>query len=130
NKRPAKIINICSMLSYQGGIRVPAYTASKSAILGLTRALCNEWAQYGITNPDGSPIPQSEMTAGLVADTKTIAKHDLQQQAEQQAEVDYDVAPTPVIHAYLTYPNFYRIKKWNNSSWYALAIAELADKLK
>ncbi len=48
NKRPAKIINICSMLSYQGGIRVPAYTASKSAILGLTRALCNEWAQYGI----------------------------------------------------------------------------------
>ena len=47
-KRPAKIINICSMLSYQGGIRVPAYTASKSAILGLTRALCNEWAKYNI----------------------------------------------------------------------------------
>lgn len=43
-----KIINVASMLSYQGGIRVPAYTASKSAILGLTRALANEWAQYNI----------------------------------------------------------------------------------
>jgi len=36
-----KIVNVASMLSYQGGIRVPAYTASKSAILGLTRALAN-----------------------------------------------------------------------------------------
>lgn len=43
-----KIINIASMLSYQGGIRVPAYTASKSAILGLTRAMANEWAQLNI----------------------------------------------------------------------------------
>lgn len=43
-----KIINVASMLSYQGGIRVPAYTASKSAILGLTRALANEWAKYNI----------------------------------------------------------------------------------
>ena len=43
-----KIVNICSMLSYQGGIRVPAYTASKSAILGLTRALANEWAGHNI----------------------------------------------------------------------------------
>ena len=43
-----KIINIASMTSYQGGIRIPAYTASKSAILGLTRALANEWASKGI----------------------------------------------------------------------------------
>lgn len=43
-----KIINVASMLSYQGGIRVPSYTASKSAIMGITRALANEWAQYGI----------------------------------------------------------------------------------
>lgn len=43
-----KILNIASMLSYQGGIRVPAYTASKSAVMGLTRALANEWAQYNI----------------------------------------------------------------------------------
>lgn len=43
-----KIINIASMLSYQGGIRVPAYTASKSAVAGITKALANEWAKYGI----------------------------------------------------------------------------------
>lgn len=43
-----KIINIASMLSFQGGIRVPSYTASKSGVLGLTRLLANEWAKYGI----------------------------------------------------------------------------------
>ncbi len=43
-----KIINIGSMLSYQGGIRVPSYAASKSAVLGLTKALANEWARYNI----------------------------------------------------------------------------------
>lgn len=43
-----KIINIASMLSYQGGIRVPSYAASKSAIKGITMTLANEWAKYGI----------------------------------------------------------------------------------
>ena len=43
-----KIINTVSMLSYQGGISVPSYTASKSGLLGLIRALCNEWAPKGI----------------------------------------------------------------------------------
>ena len=43
-----KIINVASLLSFQGGIRVPSYTASKSAVAGLTRALANEWAQKGI----------------------------------------------------------------------------------
>jgi len=43
-----KIINIASMLSYQGGIRVPSYTASKSGVLGLTRLLANEWAPHRI----------------------------------------------------------------------------------
>lgn len=43
-----KIINIASMLSFQGGIRVPSYTASKSGILGITRLLANEWAQHQI----------------------------------------------------------------------------------
>jgi 2-deoxy-D-gluconate 3-dehydrogenase len=43
-----KIINIASMLSFQGGIRVPSYTASKSAVLGLTRLMANEWAKHGI----------------------------------------------------------------------------------
>ena len=43
-----KIINIASMLSFQGGIRVPAYTASKSGVMGITKALANEWAKYKI----------------------------------------------------------------------------------
>jgi 2-deoxy-D-gluconate 3-dehydrogenase len=43
-----KIVNVASLLSFQGGIRVPAYAASKSALAGLTRALANEWAARGI----------------------------------------------------------------------------------
>jgi 2-deoxy-D-gluconate 3-dehydrogenase len=43
-----KIINIASMLSFQGGIRVPSYTASKSAIAGITKLLANEWAAKNI----------------------------------------------------------------------------------
>ena len=42
--RSAKIVNISSMLSFQGGIRVASYTASKSGVLGITRLLANEWA--------------------------------------------------------------------------------------
>jgi len=43
-----KIINIASMLTFQGGINVPGYTASKHAVAGLTKALANEWAGRGI----------------------------------------------------------------------------------
>ena len=43
-----KIINIASLLSFQGGLRVAPYTASKSAVAGLTHALCNEWSPRGI----------------------------------------------------------------------------------
>lgn len=43
-----KIINIASMLSFQGGIRVPSYTASKSGIRGVTMLMANEWAGHGI----------------------------------------------------------------------------------
>ena len=43
------IINIASLLAFQGGIRVPSYTASKSGIIGLTKILANEWAMKGIT---------------------------------------------------------------------------------
>ncbi len=46
--KSGKIINIASMLSYQGGIRVPAYAASKSTVMGITKALANEWAPFGI----------------------------------------------------------------------------------
>ncbi len=46
--RAARIVNIASMLSFQGGIRVASYTASKSGVLGITRLLANEWAAKGI----------------------------------------------------------------------------------
>src|SRR5918993_1818128 len=46
--RGGKIINVASLLSFQGGLNVAAYTASKSAVAGLTRALSNEWAASGI----------------------------------------------------------------------------------
>jgi 2-dehydro-3-deoxy-D-gluconate 5-dehydrogenase len=43
-----KIINIASLLSLQGGVRVPAYTAAKHAVAGITKALANEWASRGV----------------------------------------------------------------------------------
>ena len=48
SKRSGKIINVASLLSFQGGIRVPAYAASKGAVAQLTKALANEWAAHGI----------------------------------------------------------------------------------
>ena len=45
---PGKIVNIASLLSFQGGIRVPAYAASKGGVAQLTKALANEWASKGI----------------------------------------------------------------------------------
>lgn len=63
------IINIASMLSYQGGIRVPSYTASKSAVLGLTKALSNEWCRYGIhVNAIAPGYMETNNTAGLRQD--------------------------------------------------------------
>jgi 2-deoxy-D-gluconate 3-dehydrogenase len=64
-----KIINIASMLSFQGGIRVPSYTASKSGIAGLTRLLANEWAAHGINvNAIAPGYFATNNTAALQAD--------------------------------------------------------------
>ena len=46
--RPGKIVNIASVLSFQGGVRVPAYAAAKGGVAQLTMALANEWAAKGI----------------------------------------------------------------------------------
>lgn len=46
--RPGRIVNIASLLSFQGGVRVPSYTASKHGVLGITRILANEWAAKGL----------------------------------------------------------------------------------
>ncbi|ESQ81479.1 3-ketoacyl-ACP reductase [Asticcacaulis sp. AC466] len=64
-----KIINIASMLSFQGGIRVPSYTASKSGIAGITRLLANEWASKGInTNAIAPGYMATDNTAQIRAD--------------------------------------------------------------
>jgi 2-deoxy-D-gluconate 3-dehydrogenase len=64
-----KIISIASMLSFQGGIRVPSYTASKSGVVGLTRLLANEWAKHGINvNAIAPGYMATNNTAPLRAD--------------------------------------------------------------
>jgi 2-deoxy-D-gluconate 3-dehydrogenase len=64
-----KIINIVSMLSFQGGVRVPSYTASKSGLAGLTRLLANEWAAKGINvNAIAPGYIATANTAALQAD--------------------------------------------------------------
>lgn len=75
-KSGGKVINIASMLSYQGGIRVPSYTASKSAIRGITMTLSNEWAKYGI-NVNG-------IAPGYMATNNTEA---LRQDGERSADI-------------------------------------------
>lgn len=71
-----KIVNTASMLSFQGGINVPGYTSSKSAIAGLTRALANEWASKGINVNAVAP--------GYVATANT---HQLREDAERSESI-------------------------------------------
>lgn len=64
-----KIINVASLLSFQGGITVPAYTASKSGVAGLTKALANEWAKHNINvNAIAPGYMATNNTAPLRAD--------------------------------------------------------------
>lgn len=64
-----KIINVASMLSFQGGVRVPSYTASKSGVMGITRALANEWAAHGVNiNAIAPGYMSTDNTAALRAD--------------------------------------------------------------
>lgn len=66
-----KIINIASMLTFQGGIRVASYTASKSGVGGLTKLLANEWAAKGINvNAIAPGYIATNNTAALQADEK------------------------------------------------------------
>lgn len=69
-----KIINICSMLSYQGGINVPGYTASKHGVAGLTKAFANEWASSGIqVNGIAPGYMSTDNTAPIRADENRTA---------------------------------------------------------
>ena len=66
-----KIINIASLLSFQGGILVPSYAASKHGIAGITKTMCNEWAKYNINvNAIAPGYIATDNTAPLRADEK------------------------------------------------------------
>jgi 2-dehydro-3-deoxy-D-gluconate 5-dehydrogenase len=66
-----KIINIASMLSFQGGILSPSYTAAKSGVAGITRTLANEWAARGVNvNAIAPGYMATDNTAPLRADPK------------------------------------------------------------
>jgi 2-deoxy-D-gluconate 3-dehydrogenase len=67
--RGGKIVNVASMLSFQGGVRVPSYTASKSGVMGITRLMANEWAAHGINvNAIAPGYMATNNTAALRAD--------------------------------------------------------------
>jgi 2-dehydro-3-deoxy-D-gluconate 5-dehydrogenase len=69
DQAPGKIVNVASMLSFQGGFLVPAYAAAKSGLAGLTRALANEWALHGINvNAIAPGYMATELTAMLRSD--------------------------------------------------------------
>ncbi|MCV3736203.1 2-dehydro-3-deoxy-D-gluconate 5-dehydrogenase KduD [Rhizobium sp. TRM96647] len=73
-ERPAKIISIASLLSFQGGIRVPSYTAAKSGLAGLTKLMANEWAARGINvNAIAPGYVETNNTEALRADPERNA---------------------------------------------------------
>ena len=64
-----KIVNLASLLSFQGGMTVPAYAASKGAVAQLTKALCNEWASRGVNvNAVAPGYMDTDMNTALRAD--------------------------------------------------------------
>lgn len=66
-----KIINVTSLLAFQGGWTIPAYTASKHGVAGLTKALCNEWASHGVNvNAIAPGYMDTEMNTALRADAQ------------------------------------------------------------
>lgn len=71
-----RVVNIASLLSFQGGIRVPAYTASKHGVLGLTRVMANEWAPHGIN--------VNAIAPGYIATNNTTA---LREDPKRSAEI-------------------------------------------
>jgi 2-dehydro-3-deoxy-D-gluconate 5-dehydrogenase len=72
--RGGKVVNVCSMLSFQGGKHVPSYAAAKSGLAGLTRALANEWAPVGINVNGVAPgYLETEVTAGIRSDSERSA---------------------------------------------------------
>ncbi|NMA32766.1 MAG: hypothetical protein GX944_02440, partial [Alphaproteobacteria bacterium] len=84
---------------------------------GKTKKPLDQWAQMGING-----VPNYETIAGLVCDQNP--------ECENTNDVNITSETCAPKYAYLAYPNFYLIKRWNNSNSYAIAIALLAEKLK
>ena len=69
-----KIVNMASLLSFQGGLTVPAYAASKGAVAQLTKALCNEWSSQGVNvNAVAPGYMATDMNSALLADPERLA---------------------------------------------------------
>lgn len=69
--KAGKIVNTASVLSFQGGVFAPSYTASKSGLAGITRALANEWAPHGINvNAIAPSYFTTELTAAVRSDAE------------------------------------------------------------
>lgn len=69
-----KIVNLASLLSFQGGLTVPAYAASKGAVAQLTKALCNEWSSQGVNvNAIAPGYMATDMNAALLSDPDRLA---------------------------------------------------------
>jgi 2-deoxy-D-gluconate 3-dehydrogenase len=74
-KGSGKIIFTCSLLSFEGGIRVPGYTASKHGVAGLVKALANEWARFGVNVNGIAPgYIATDNTTALRADADRAAQ--------------------------------------------------------
>ena len=70
-----RIVNLASVTSYQGGLRVPAYAASKGAVAQLTKALSNEWAPHGVNvNAVAPGYIETDMNEALIADPDRLAQ--------------------------------------------------------
>lgn len=83
-----KIINIASMLSYQGGFRVPSYAASKSAVLGMTKSMANEWAKHDIQINGIAP-------GYMITNNTKAIREDEKRQAEILSRIPADRWGTP-----------------------------------
>jgi 2-dehydro-3-deoxy-D-gluconate 5-dehydrogenase len=69
SRKPGKILNVASLLAFQGGVTVPAYAAAKGGVAQLTKALANEWAEHGINvNAIAPGYMRTDNTAALQQD--------------------------------------------------------------
>lgn len=93
--RNCRIINFASLLTFQGGLTVPAYAASKGAVAQLTKALANEWSKEGITvNAIAPGYVETDMNTALLADKDRLRSISERIPAGRWGQPDDFKAPT------------------------------------